>query len=666
MNMWGLAGFDQVSLSKAEDDLEALLAGETHITRPKHDYRRRRRHVLFGCLVLLLNVIIAAVYRFKNQGTVSETEIDWSLTAVAASRPWAQGSLARRRRRSSRRRSSPASQAEISVEFENEGEEDEAAPRLKWPVHVVEFASCAPGGAILYPDDDGTGGSLGLSHSSKGNLQRGVQVHLDGKEGCTNEHLDAGTCTSIGGQLHCVPILVIPGVQKGGTGTLRQFLLHHEHLRSGTGFSTSGKEMNVFNSGRPTEDLLLAFPPIAQHRSTASEFFFDKSPNYMFSNAFETFGRMASLAPSMAICVVLRNPSDRAFSAFKHDCRHKRWLLLRRPSAVPANNDNDNDNGGCRAHSAVVRQGGSGDDSDSGAKLTVLNDPTPENFHCAVLGLLQGQFSASREEAAAAFEMLTNGLYHERLLSVLAHYPREQVLVLWFESAMRNLLQTLHDVESFVGLPHTDFVSKAEHNPATGHLRLKATFGAKVAEWLAPVINSAGFGSLLGSKLCANAGLDCGGHGKQPMLQASKRLLDDYFARPNTALLRLLHPLEERASPSAAAAAPPPPPSYSSSPSLSSSTSVSPPSHAAAAAKAKVSATDVKTPSAPPPQWPFMCECVTSVDGRASSGPPSRGEEVCFGQEALARITGLDYSSGLPVHLKRPLRPQCKRQNDRA
>mmetsp|Transcript_24124 Transcript_24124/g.54444 ORF Transcript_24124/g.54444 Transcript_24124/m.54444 type:complete len:610 (+) Transcript_24124:301-2130(+) len=551
-------------------------------------------------------------------------DVDWGATALAASAPWAQikdGGQPEPRQF--------LRDQNLEV-FSHKSNATVAAPRLRWPVRVVS-AKCGPGGAITLASgkDRGSQGTRAAF-----NMQHGIQLDLDGPD-CVDGHLDAGSCLVVDDEkkkqsVRCLPILVIPGVQKAGTGAIRNFLLRHENLDSGRGFSAAGKEINFFNNpDRSTTDYLEIFPEVArlqgrQAKATAAkasakattakatEFFFDKSPAYLSSDAVrQSFSRMAKLAPSMAVVVVLRNPTDRAYSAFKHDARHSRWFRYRAEAAAVAQHP------ACKGQ-GPVRMGLSG--SPPGGQV-VKEGVAPEDFHCALVSM-GGNYGGLEGQ------MLEQGLYARQLSVVLEHFPRGQVLVLWFEAAMQHLLATVRDIEAFLGLPHSDFVGRTELTPI-GHVRLKASAASQLEEAAAPALASLGLGGLLSAKACASTGVACRGHSSAPMPLESRALLDAFFANPNTELLKLLHPVPHPGPHPAAAAGsqkrpppiPPPIPGH-----LRSGGAEEGPAAGPATAPGRAS----KKPAPPPIKWAFHCECA------AAGG--TRRLEVCRGKDALERI----------------------------
>ena len=355
---------------------------------------RRSKHTpLKLCVCFSFFALASAIlHRALSSRDISSDGFDWSVSSVASSPPWAQ-----------------------AIAVAGGDSQVTHIPRLKWPVHAAtSVATCGPGGTIT-PQE-----ALGI-HS----LQQGTQIHLDGSNPsfpCYDEHLDAGTCIdykeagSTGRSSRCIPILVIPGVQKAGTGTLRQFLARHKHLATGTGFSGAGKEINFFNSGHSTEDYLRVFPAL-KHPQHATEFYFDKSPNYLLGDTNGIFSKMRNIAPSMAIVIFLRNPTDRAFSAFKHGVRHAQFVKVRSTTAYEAASTEGGCNKGWKVRHVTHTDAQSGRVD---AQVEMLEESTPDDFSC-YLEAMRGDYLGGDRD------VLHGGLYADRLRDVVAHFPREQV-----------------------------------------------------------------------------------------------------------------------------------------------------------------------------------------------------------------------------------------------
>ena len=474
-------------------------------------------------------------------------------------------------------------------------------------------------------------------------LMRGIRIELAAGN-CGVEHIDAGVCVrvendsfpalyfsndvSVQRRLHgslevgmrCFPRFVVAGAMKAGTGSLRTFLSAHPSLQVNTGgFSRAGKEMNFFGSKRKVSEYLRLFP--YSQRTSNGSFTFDKSPNYISGEG--SFIHMASLAPSMSIILILRNPSDRAFSHFKHDVRHHRWYYLYPDdgqtrvvySTDPALKDSR----------CVFKEGVS-----TLCRQLSDSEATPENFHAAITS--RPYLNAStRYDSGSSWSggiglssMVGLGLYAKQLSAGIlrgerkdysnqkqanGRFDRGSVLVLWYEFALKNLLVTLNDIEEFLGLPSFDYNAVTEISPV-GHLRLKehvGTWDRFLESYVAPLLGAIGAAetNILPASICASSGVTCGGHNGPPMRQDTRKMLERYFAAPNTNLLRLLRP--------------------------------------------KIKLAD----ATPPPQWKFLCSCNMPSEGefisetKLCSGEHSTqgtlcgdGGQMSDGQDAAAAAGG--------------------------
>ena len=111
---------------------------------------------------------------------------------------------------------------------------------------------------------------------------------------------------------------VIGGTQKGGTSALDSFLRQHPQIC----MPKTKKELHYFDneknfSGRPDYKKYHAhFQPMPQHRVIG-----EATPIYMYWNAAPS--RIWSYNPNMKWILVLRNPVERAFSAWNMETQRK-------------------------------------------------------------------------------------------------------------------------------------------------------------------------------------------------------------------------------------------------------------------------------------------------------------------------------------------------------
>lgn len=116
------------------------------------------------------------------------------------------------------------------------------------------------------------------------------------------------------------PTFLIIGVQKGGTTSLHEYLLQHENL-----ISPSKKELHFFDTNEQIHfsDYNKFFP----RRFFNDKISFESTPRYLYFP--NTAKKIYNYNPNMKFIVMIRNPVERAYSAwnmykqFKDSC----WLV---------------------------------------------------------------------------------------------------------------------------------------------------------------------------------------------------------------------------------------------------------------------------------------------------------------------------------------------------
>ena len=109
-----------------------------------------------------------------------------------------------------------------------------------------------------------------------------------------------------------LPTMLVAGVQKCGTGTMRTALGLHPQI-----MMTQRKELHFFDRhfDRGVDWYASQFTPRPRHRQ-----FGEATPDYLYDN--EARDRMAATLPTAKVVVILRDPVDRAYSQFWHTGRH--------------------------------------------------------------------------------------------------------------------------------------------------------------------------------------------------------------------------------------------------------------------------------------------------------------------------------------------------------
>ena len=345
---------------------------------------------------------------------------------------------------------------------------------------------------------------------------------LDGRAECASAAaVDAGACVAGGGRagvaraalsflaggadaeksLRCLPTFLIVGAQKAATGSLSDWLSRHPALRRGDGPAAHRREVHYFDqlpgNGSDTaaleatwRDYLASFPAVSRDEARAGVATFEKSPSYArFPDA---LALARHLVPGVHLVVVLRDPVDRAYSAYCHHARHGRFYEVSRPlprspagavvSAAPRR--------GCfraawtldEAEGYVGDCAGRGDLSPLACAAAAC---APETFDAYVRGatvaklFLRAPPAPAADDAAGgadaprvapaggparwakapggAVDVVADGDYAAQLSSIYGHFPRRQVHVLFFDDVVGDPLGVLDELQGRLGLPYHDF-----------------------------------------------------------------------------------------------------------------------------------------------------------------------------------------------------------------
>jgi hypothetical protein len=218
------------------------------------------------------------------------------------------------------------------------------------------------------------------------------------------------------------PAFLIIGAQKGGTVALRKYLARHQNI-----VPAKQKEIGYFDQDisyrRGNRWYHSHFP--LPHRLGRRGVTFEATPEYLYYP--KAAQRIFSYDPALRLIVLLREPIERAFSAWNmfRTLRYEQPDYLRAilPECDP-----------------VLRES---------ISQMLSGDSFPE-FDQAVRDEIDGTLSGS---AALEPSFVRRGLYHEQLLRYLKCFSREQILVLDSARLKRELGNVLPEVIQFLGLP---------------------------------------------------------------------------------------------------------------------------------------------------------------------------------------------------------------------
>ena len=295
-------------------------------------------------------------------------------------------------------------------------------------------------------------------------------------------------------EMRCLPNFLLVGVQKAATGSLSTWLSSHPVVRRGNGrlktLHGRFKEGHFFDTvnynpvERSPRDALAPhwrgyfrqFPRLSHIETIAGVTTFEKTPSYC------RFPRALILAkyliPSTRIVVILREPIGRAYSAFCHHVRHRRFCALKR--AIGSSNQlvagtirtfrirtaphdlTDH----CDVHIYSL------DEATACASFEDIDIISCWPGHCAhdfdryvknatVAGGIPIDLVDSpmrwTKRPRRAIDVVADGDYAPQLQHLFNIFPSQQVHVLLFEDVINNPIQTLTDLQERLDLQYHDF-----------------------------------------------------------------------------------------------------------------------------------------------------------------------------------------------------------------
>ena len=226
------------------------------------------------------------------------------------------------------------------------------------------------------------------------------------------------------------PGFLIVGAQKSGTTALSRYLCQHPSIKG-----SSKKEINYFAYEvvyRRGLDWYHGHFPLPR-RLRPHGVTFESSPSYLYYPP--SAERIFAYAPGVKLIVLLRDPVERAFSA---------WNMFRN-----------------FALESFRLAAGSCEEPERMALNELLCAETFPTFDVAIgdeMRLLE------LEESALEPSFVRCGLYHQQLLRYLKYFKREQILILDSRSLRDDTVQVLEQITRFLALPFHHW-SQEEQSP---------------------------------------------------------------------------------------------------------------------------------------------------------------------------------------------------------
>jgi hypothetical protein len=214
--------------------------------------------------------------------------------------------------------------------------------------------------------------------------------------------------------MRLLPDFPIIGAMRAGTTSLFRYLAQHPYVRPAL-----KKEVRFFdrNFARGVAWYRAHFPSVLyksyfRWRHKRDFITGEATPQYLFH--LYSARRAASVVPRAKLIAMLRNPVDRAYSHY-HFVRQREGEPLSFEDAIGAEPD--------RLRPEMEK---------------ILAD---ENYSSAL---------------HRRYSYLARGIYVDQLKEWLAHFPREQLLVVISEDLFERPAATLHKIHDFLGLPRWD------------------------------------------------------------------------------------------------------------------------------------------------------------------------------------------------------------------
>jgi len=200
------------------------------------------------------------------------------------------------------------------------------------------------------------------------------------------------------------PDFLIIGVQKAGTTTLFNLLIHHPKLKG-----SIIKEVHYFNRDdnyakgdhwyrKNFKSLLLP---------SSGKLFFEATPEYIISPKY--LERIKKFNPKIKVVIILRNPVDRAFSSWNFNKRFKEF-----------------------------------------------SDILPDFEECVrqEMEVIEGK---REENRITELRFLRKGLYDGMIENCFEIFGRSNVLIVMANDLKKKTIDLLNKVIGFVGLPHSNW-----------------------------------------------------------------------------------------------------------------------------------------------------------------------------------------------------------------
>ena len=241
------------------------------------------------------------------------------------------------------------------------------------------------------------------------------------------------------------PKLLVIGAQKGGTSALFSYLAQHPRLAP-----SLYKEVSFFGSDLRYSWGLKWYAAQWDSEIPTRKLRFDVSPQYLLAP--QAAGRIRLCMPQVKLVAVLRDPVERAYSA---------WQMYRRQLA----DDPD-------FYRTLIRTHYSPEEQD---RFEARTDAEVNDFELAVAREIES-LERGRSKEWSVVEL---GLYGPQLARYFELFPRKQILVFDSRDLRVNRIAVLNQILQLIGLPEWDWSGANLDDVFVGQTQGSITQGAR-------------------------------------------------------------------------------------------------------------------------------------------------------------------------------------------
>ncbi|HKR05421.1 MAG TPA: sulfotransferase domain-containing protein [Bacteroidia bacterium] len=224
------------------------------------------------------------------------------------------------------------------------------------------------------------------------------------------------------------PGFLIIGAQKSGTSSLHYYLDVHPNLAKGR-----LKEVHFFNRDSNFNRGFGWYEKHFLHPFSSNKLFYEATPNYLYSKLAPE--RIYKYKPGIKLILVLRNPVDRAYSA---------WNMYRNFYVSKSIPD-------------MLSKSPPGESGFFLYKYLFENRSSFPSFKECIDYEMQRMQSEEFFEEEPSF--IRKGIYYLQLIEYLKFFPKDQLLIFGFKELVDDRLNLLYKIEQFLSVEHFDFNS---------------------------------------------------------------------------------------------------------------------------------------------------------------------------------------------------------------